>query len=177
MALALSPQHRIRPAVSPARPDSTLPGLKLSIDCRTRRNHEVRERYLAEARIRQQQIFLRRRLVVSVLALTVAAAACLGVRSLANRGDGTASLPTVTPNGPAVVFGSLGADTEASGVIDVSAAFIQGQQFYVVQPGDTLWSIASSLTDGSIRSFVSELIDLNGSASIDVGQRLVLPGS
>jgi LysM repeat protein len=46
---------------------------------------------------------------------------------------------------------------------------------YIVQPGDTLWSIASSLTDGGIRDYVAELISLNGGASIDVGQRLVLP--
>jgi hypothetical protein len=38
-----------------------------------------------------------------------------------------------------------------------------------------LWSIASSLTDGNVRSFVDDLIKLNGSASVDVGQALVLP--
>jgi len=44
-----------------------------------------------------------------------------------------------------------------------------------VQQGDTLWSIASSLTDGNLRNYVDELVDLNGGASVDIGQRLVLP--
>ncbi|MEY3618283.1 MAG: LysM domain, partial [Actinomycetota bacterium] len=53
----------------------------------------------------------------------------------------------------------------------------QGAGFYVVRPGDTLWSIASSLTDGNIGSFVDELVDINGGASIAIGQRLVIPES
>jgi len=44
-----------------------------------------------------------------------------------------------------------------------------------VQSGDTLWSIASSLRSGNIRNFVHSLIELNGGASIDVGQRLIVP--
>jgi LysM repeat protein len=66
-------------------------------------------------------------------------------------------------------------DSAVDGGVDLGGAFIRGEQVYVVQPGDTLWSIASSLTDGDIRSFVDELVDLNGAASVDVGQRLVLP--
>jgi Tfp pilus assembly protein FimV len=64
--------------------------------------------------------------------------------------------------------------TSVNGV-DVSLAFVQGEGFYVVQPGDTLWSIASSLTNGNIRNYVHSLIELNGGASIDVGQRLIVP--
>jgi len=112
-------------------------------------------------------VFVRRRIVASLVVITIAAAACLGVRSMASRGDGAASLPTVTPNGSVILMTAAGTD--------LSGAFIRGDQVYVVQPGDTLWSIASSLTDGDIRSFVDELIDLNGTASVDVGQRLVLP--
>jgi Tfp pilus assembly protein FimV len=64
--------------------------------------------------------------------------------------------------------------TSVNGV-DVSLAFVQGDGFYVVQSGDTLWSIASSLTSGNIRNYVHSLIELNGGASIDVGQRLIVP--
>ena len=98
---------------------------------------------------------------------------------MASRGDGAASLPTVTPHGSAVILSATGTASVADGVIgdraDVSGAFIQGEQLYIVQPGDTLWSIASSLTDGDIGSFVDELIALNGAVSVDVGQSLVLP--
>lgn len=113
------------------------------------------------------EVYLRRRLMVALIGLSVAAAACLGVRALASRGDATASIPTVTPL-------SVGSPTVA--VIDPSV-YGQGAGFYVVRPGDTLWSIASSLTDGNIGSFVDELVDINGGASISVGQRLVIPES
>ncbi len=111
------------------------------------------------------EVYLRRRLMVGLIALVVAAAACLGVRALASRGDATASIPTVTPL-------SVGQPLQTS--LD-PVVFGQGDGFYVVRPGDTLWSIASSLTDGDISSFVDDLVAANGGASIDVGQRLVIP--
>ncbi len=113
------------------------------------------------------EVYVRRRLMVALIALGVAAAACLGVRALASRGDETASIPTVTPL-------SVGSPTVS--LIDPSV-YGQGAGFYVVRPGDTLWSIASSLTDGNIGSFVDELVDINGGSSIAVGQRLVIPES
>lgn len=113
------------------------------------------------------EVYLRRRLMVALIALSVAAAACLGVRALASRGDATASIPTVTP---------LSVSAVNTNTID-PMVYGQGAGFYVVRPGDTLWSIASSLTDGDIGSFVNELVDINGGASIAVGQRLVIPES
>lgn len=112
-------------------------------------------------------IYRRRRLIAVLFMVTFAAAVCLGVRALASRGDVSVSIPTVTPLGSSVVYTEVGHD--------VSGAYVQGPQYYVVQEGDTMWSIASSLTDGNIRSLVQELIALNGQASIDVGQRLTLP--
>ncbi|MEY3148337.1 MAG: hypothetical protein RL688_1556, partial [Actinomycetota bacterium] len=81
-----------------------------------------------------------------------------------------ASLPAVTPQ-------SLSVDNAALDPVslDLSLAYVQGTDFYIVQQGDTLWSIASSLTDGNLRNYVDELVDLNGGASVDIGQRLVLP--
>ena len=47
----------------------------------------------------------------------------------------------------------------------------------VVQPGDTLWSIAAAVApDTDVRITVDQLIELNGSSPIVPGQELVLPG-
>ncbi len=51
-----------------------------------------------------------------------------------------------------------------------------GAASYVVQPGDTLWSIARSLQpDGDVRPLVRGLSAANGGAVLAVGQVLVLP--
>jgi LysM repeat protein len=48
---------------------------------------------------------------------------------------------------------------------------------YVVQPGDTLWSIARRLQpSGDVRSLVDALAARTGSASLQAGQRLSLDG-
>ncbi len=48
----------------------------------------------------------------------------------------------------------------------------------VVQPGDTLWSIATWLDPGADpRRLVDELSDLTGSATLQPGQRLVIPAN
>jgi nucleoid-associated protein YgaU len=47
---------------------------------------------------------------------------------------------------------------------------------YVVQPGDTLWAIARSLTGGDPRPVVDALTDIAGGAMLQPGQRLVIPG-
>ena len=47
----------------------------------------------------------------------------------------------------------------------------------VVQPGDTLWGIAAALDpSGDPRALVAQLTDLAGSASLQPGQELVVPG-
>lgn len=46
-------------------------------------------------------------------------------------------------------------------------------ELYIVQPGDTLWSIAAGIdTDGDVRDTVDYLANLNGGSSISAGQRL-----
>ena len=46
---------------------------------------------------------------------------------------------------------------------------------YVVEPGDTVWSIAESLApDADPRPLVDVIVEANGGARLDVGQRLVL---
>jgi hypothetical protein len=45
----------------------------------------------------------------------------------------------------------------------------------VVQPGDTLWSIARRLQpEGDVRPLVDALADRNGGAGVQAGQRLWL---
>jgi Tfp pilus assembly protein FimV len=47
---------------------------------------------------------------------------------------------------------------------------------YVVQPGDTIWSIARRLQPtGDVRALVDALVERNGGAALDVGQRLAVP--
>ena len=100
----------------------------------------------------RRAVYRRRRLaVLAVLTVVVAAALLLASAVLARvAGDGT----------PDPVAGSSAAAAEV----------------HVVQPGDTLWSIARSLEpEGDVRLVVDRLVDLNGGAPITVGQQLVLP--
>ena len=51
------------------------------------------------------------------------------------------------------------------------------EEIHVVQPGETLWSIAEAVDpDGDVRATVDRLAELNGGAAIQVGQRLVIDG-
>ena len=58
-----------------------------------------------------------------------------------------------------------------------AAAPIEAEaEVWVVQPGDTLWSIAVELGgEVDVRARVDALADLNGGPVLRVGQRLVLP--
>lgn len=63
----------------------------------------------------------------------------------------------------------LAPGTPAAGAVPVARVT------YVVQPGDTLWSIAAELAPGAdLRPVVDALADANGGASLLPGQRLVL---
>ncbi len=56
---------------------------------------------------------------------------------------------------------TAGADTTGSGEV------------YIVQPGDSLWSIATEMaTEGDVRNTVDRLAAANGGSDIAVGQRL-----
>jgi LysM repeat protein len=160
MALALDPRYIVE--IQPRR-SSTSSSISIS---------SISNSSMAPTRHLSHDVYLRRRLVVGLAVFGVVVAACLGFRTLASRGDETASIPTVTP----LSASAQPLSTTVNGV-DVSLAFAQGDGFYIVQSGDTLWSIASSLTSGNIRNYVHSLIELNGGASIDVGQRLIVPSS
>ena len=93
-------------------------------------------------------VYLRRRLLVGVVLLAIVVAVFFGAGNvLANRGGAPASTSTVRP-------GST----------------------YVAQPGDTMWSIASTHRGQSGQSsYVDALVELNGGASLQVGQVVLLP--
>ena len=63
----------------------------------------------------------------------------------------------------------------------VSAGEPQAVVEYVVQPGDTLWSIAdgSSTSDVDVREVIADLRELNNlrTSSLQIGQRLSLPSN
>ena len=49
------------------------------------------------------------------------------------------------------------------------------QEIYIVQSGDTLWSIAMAIDgDGDPRNTVDMLAEMNGGSSLYIGQRLIL---
>jgi LysM repeat protein len=51
-----------------------------------------------------------------------------------------------------------------------------GSATLVVRPGDTMWSIARRIQPtGDVRALVDRLIAANGSASIQAGDRVVVP--
>jgi hypothetical protein len=103
----------------------------------------------APARLHRQAVYRRRRLAAVALLL----ATTLVVLLLAN----------------AVLARPAGGGAPAS-VAGTSSAV------RVVQPGDTLWSIARDIApDADVRLVVDRLVDLNGGAPLQVGQRLQLP--
>lgn len=94
------------------------------------------------------ELFVRRRLLVSFVLVAVVVTLWVGAGSvLANRGGAPASTSAVRP-----------ATT------------------YVVQPGDTMWSIASQFHGHSSQvGYVDALVAVNGGASLQVGQVMTLP--
>jgi len=75
----------------------------------------------------------------------------------------------------AVWFGAGNVLASRSGV-PASATSARPAISYVVQPGDTLWSIATARQGGtSVSSYVDLMVQRNGGAVIQVGQVLTLP--
>lgn len=80
------------------------------------------------------------------------------------------------------VFIAVGAVTAhdvlaGSGGVPASAAVSQpARRTIVAQPGDTLWSIAADHRGGvALTRYVDKLVSLNGGASLQIGQSVVLP--
>jgi nucleoid-associated protein YgaU len=73
----------------------------------------------------------------------------------------------------------LAAGRAAATFLDVPASVPERRPVpasYVVQPGDTLWSIAERLDPtGDVRPLVDVLARLNGGTDLVVGQQLLVP--
>jgi LysM repeat protein len=93
-------------------------------------------------------VYIRRRLLVAVIVVTTMLVLWFGAGNvLANRGGAPASTPTVRPVAT-----------------------------HVVQPGDTLWSIAeSNHGQASLTAYVDTLVEANGGTRLEVGQVISLP--
>jgi len=76
-------------------------------------------------------------------------------------------------------FVGLGGDAAANGPLQPASdrsAIVDTIEIYVVQPGDTLWSIATevSVEGEDVRPIVDHLKSVAGGSALDVGQRIII---
>ncbi|MDG2112656.1 MAG: LysM domain-containing protein [Actinomycetota bacterium] len=108
--------------------------------------------------------FVARRVMVAAVALTVVVLATMMAQAVI-----ASVIPQAPSTQPAVVETAAG-----TGIGQTGAAL--NSSYVVVQPGDTLWSIARSVQPkGDVRPLVQRLSELNGGAALQVGQALYLP--
>jgi len=117
----------------------------------------------APSRLAQQAVYRRRRLLVAlVVAGGLALMTLLAVSAAARIAGGDPS-------------SAAGAPTPTSAAA-ASAAGVAAPATVVVQPGDTLWTIAAAVApEVDVRITVDRLIERNGGSPIVVGQELELP--
>ena len=78
----------------------------------------------------------------------------------------------------AVGLNVMSAPSSGASRSPLPAAGTEAAAEYVVQPGDTLWSIAGDLApDADRRAAVDQLAAVNAGVDLQVGQRLVVPVS
>ena len=107
--------------------------------------------------------YRRRRLAVLVAALALVAIVGL----VATRGGRSSSDVRIAPGAEPVVHEPAAYGAGGQPVPD--------RAVYVVQPGDTVWSIAHDLDPaGDPRAIVDRIVALNGGAALQPGQRLRL---
>jgi hypothetical protein len=110
------------------------------------------------------RIYRRRRLAVLGAALTVV---LLGALLLSLAGRSGSSDVRITPADAVIVHEPAAYGASGQGV--------PTRAVYVVQPGDTIWSIAHDLDPtGDTRAMVDRIAALNGGAGLEPGQRLRL---
>lgn len=106
------------------------------------------------------QVYARRRMMVLLTVATIALVLLVSAgHVVANRGGAPASASMIRPAMPAGAIPALAA-------ADV----------YVVQPGDTLWSIGERFHgDVVLADYVDDLVAANGGTVVQVAQALTLP--
>jgi hypothetical protein len=127
----------------------------------------------APARLARRSVYRQRRLVALALLATVVAAVALLLVPLV----GAISTRLADGGNPSSAVGAISpTSADASGAAGVAAPPSGPHQHRIVQPGDTLWSIAASVApDSDVRATVDQLVEANGDGPLEVGQRLVLP--
>ena len=113
-------------------------------------------------------VYVRRRLIAGLMLCAVCAAPAAAAHAiLADRGDVPASTPAILP-----AIADASQPVASSGV----ASPVEQYPTYIVQPGDTLWSIAEQIHGGDdLADYVDQLVDSNGGAWVFAGQSLALP--
>jgi hypothetical protein len=118
----------------------------------------------APARVAQQASYRRRRVVAALVVLV----AIVSLTLLA-----TAAVTRIADGNPSPAVGELSPTSAAA----ASAAGVAAPTV-VVQPGDTLWTIAAEAApEADVRITVDRIRAINGSAPIVVGQELELPAA
>ena len=107
------------------------------------------------------QIYARRRLIAGLFATAIVLVLFLGAgHVVANRGGAPASASMIRP-------ASAGA---------ISAPAPVAANVYIVQPGDTLWSIGERFHGhAALVDYVDSLVAANGGTELQVSQALALP--
>ncbi len=135
--------------------------------------------------------YVRRRLAVMlVVALVLAVVGLLAADHLAPNSvlsnsvlsnsvaDGSANQLAAGAPGldPASGVGGAAVSNDAAPGVRPAGVLAGSAGSYVVQPGDTVWSIARALAHGgSVPRLVQQISDANGGVDLVVGQRLTLP--
>ena len=158
MTLSQSPALRLLPTTVPPGPAGPArPALR------------VLEGGRAPASLARRATFLRRRLLASALLVLTAVAVVLLVGAistgLAGGGHPSAAAGASSPT-----------SADAASAAGVAAPVGSVAKVHIVQPGDTLWSIAAAIAPGSdVRKTVDRLVAANGRGPLTVGQHLRLP--
>jgi nucleoid-associated protein YgaU len=116
------------------------------------------------------RVYRRRRLAVLAAALGLVLVGVLAFSQLTASSSGTAGEVKMAPASAPIVHNPA--------AYGASGQRVPARAVYVVQPGDTLWSIARAIDPaGDTRATVDRLVALNGGAALEPGQRLRLTGN
>ena len=126
-------------------------------------------------------VYVRRRLLVALIVLGLILAIGVSARAvLADRGGVPASTPAIRSANiveAAAAASPPAAEAVAAAAVAAAPAAVPAAGIpYIVQPGDTLWSLAERFhATTALSSYVDDLVDANGGATIQAGQLITLP--